>query len=746
MDPAYAPVSSSPTAFDWRLDAQGPADLPKILLVDDKPENLFALERILGTLDAELHSAGSGPEALGLMLRHDFAAVLLDVQMPEMDGFETATLMREHAETRDVPVIFVTAISKEQRFIKAGYATGAVDYLLKPIDPEILLGKVRVFIDLERQRRGLREALFSLRQVSRQHDLILSCANEGILGLDAEGYIAYANPAAERLLKAGDRRLCGLRLSELFAASEAGPGEFQTVLDLIRTEGQFRSEDARFGCLDGTGIPVDFSCAAIVDDEHIYAGGVLIFNDITERKNTEQQLKRLARFDELTGLANRTLFREFLRKSLSRARRGGRLMGLMFLDLDRFKAVNDELGHTAGDKLLRGVATRLQRAVREGDLVARLGGDEFAIVFDEIDSAASAGGIAEKLLCDIARPYLIENRRINVYSSIGIALYYGDEESADGLIRKADTAMYEAKRRGRNGYRYYSESMSDAQDRSAQFESDLAAAIRNNALDVHYQPQFDTDSGALRGFEALARWFDPERGLVSPAEFIPCAEQAGLIDALGDFVLREACAQLADWRSAGLIDSHCRIAVNVSPLQLHSGRLVALVRDNLQREGLQPENLVLELTESTVMEDAASAVEQLGELAELGVRIAIDDFGTGYSSLSYLQRLPIDTLKIDRSFVHGLGSQAGSEAIVQSILALARSLDLTVIAEGVETTEQRDFLREHGCAAVQGYLFAVPAAAEDVEKGLRHGPDQAQALAVAEPDQARVDCLSSQDR
>lgn len=315
--------STTEVAPDANLADLGAHTIPKVLLVDDRQENLFALERLLSGLEAELLKATSGQEALGLMLRHHFAVVLLDVQMPGMDGFETARLMREHAGTRDTPVIFVTALSKEQRYIRAGYESGAVDYLLKPIDPDILVSKVRVFLDLETQRTGLQQALGMIKRISHRQKLILNCADEGILGLDADGHITFSNPAAERLLVTSGRELCGIAVAEIFSDESGSDANVETIMETVRREGQFRSEDARFRCFDGSTMPVDFSFAAVVDDEHGYAGGVLVFNDITHRKNVEQQLMRLARYDELTGLANRTLFREFLRKSMARARRGG---------------------------------------------------------------------------------------------------------------------------------------------------------------------------------------------------------------------------------------------------------------------------------------------------------------------------------------------------------------------------------------------------------------------------------------
>lgn len=689
-------------------DDQPPATPPKLLLVDDKQENLFTLKRILASVGGELHTAMSGQEALGLMLEHNYALVLLDVQMPNMDGFETATLMREHVKTRDIPVIFVTALSTDHRYIKAGYAAGAVDYLLKPIDSAILLGKVRVFLELAHKRFSLESAMAQLQRVSRRHQVILNCANEGILGVDKTGHIMFSNPSAETLLHAQESNLSGFHLSKIFADSGEADDALENVLQLVATEGQHRSEDARFSRLDGSCFPVDYSCAAIVDNEHEYAGCVLVFNDITERKNVEQQLIRLARYDDLTGLANRTLFRDSLRKSMARAKRNGRLMGLLFFDLDRFKSVNDELGHSAGDELLREIARRLQQGVRESDLVARLGGDEFAVVIDEIENAANAGQIAEKLLSELARPMMIEGRRVNTFTSIGIAIYEGDEDSPEAIIKKADTAMYEAKRRGRNGYRYFNEGMSGELSRRKSLETDLAAALENGVLEVHYQPQVTARDSAVVGFEALARWPDRARGLVSPLEFIPTAEECGLIEQLGNFVILAACTQLAAWRDAGFVSKTCRMAINISVMQLHSGLLVPVVRKCLDETGLNPSDIELELTESVVMDDAAVALEQLASLAELGVKIAIDDFGTGYSSLSYLQRLPIDTLKIDRTFISGIGDHPNSDVIVRSILALAASLGLGVVAEGVETAKQAAFLRDHGCEVLQGYLFGKP--------------------------------------
>lgn len=429
----------------------------KILVVDDRKENLLAMDKLLKPLGAEVHKVDSGEAALSEVLHHQFAVILLDVQMPGMDGFECATLLHSNKQTANIPIIFVTAINKDQAYVNKGYKAGAVDYLPKPIVPEILLGKVKVFLQLEEQRLELEEVTKQLRWISRKNKLLLDCASEGIAGLDNDGRISFINPTACALLAGTEESLLGEHLGQfLYDPQNSDPvaewekselkenclnqgGTFQMATDLWRQSS---------GCF-----PAELNVAAVVNGKKRVQGAVLVFQDITERKKLEEQLTQMAKYDNLTGLANRALFKEFLHMSLARSERREKNTGVMYLDLDHFKEINDTLGHDAGDALLVSVANRLKECVRDGDMVARLGGDEFAIVLDDVADPEDARLIAEKILEQFAKPHDLSGEMRKVGTSIGIATSSHSGADPDVLIKAADDAMYVAKKGGRNGYR-----------------------------------------------------------------------------------------------------------------------------------------------------------------------------------------------------------------------------------------------------------------------------------------------------
>jgi diguanylate cyclase (GGDEF)-like protein len=430
------------------------------------------------------------------------------------------------------------------------------------------------------------------------------------------------------------------------------------------------------------------------------------FDDISERKQSEAHIHFLAHHDALTRLPNRTLLEDRIRRALAKSRRDGTHTAVLFLDLDRFKLINDTLGHDTGDQLLTRVAERLSKVLRETETVARLGGDEFIIVIPDVADVESVALVAQKVLAVVAEPELIDKRPLHVTPSIGISIYPQDGADVHSLLRSADTAMYHAKERGRNNFQFFTEDMNQAVLERVSIENDLRIAIERGEFELFYQPQVDSRSGEITGMEALIRWHHPQRGLVAPNRFIPIAEETGLIVPIGEWVLREACRQAKRWHDAG--QSGLRISVNLSARQLQQGDLGEQIAAILAASNLQPQTLELELTESLLMDDPLTAVKLLHALAALGVRIAIDDFGTGYSSLAYLKRFPVSRLKIDRSFVRDLSTDANDAAIVQAVVAMAESLKMEVIAEGVETVEQLRFLAAHGCFAVQGFLFSRP--------------------------------------
>jgi diguanylate cyclase (GGDEF)-like protein len=438
---------------------------------------------------------------------------------------------------------------------------------------------------------------------------------------------------------------------------------------------------------------------------------VINCREITQRKQAEETIRHLAYHDSLTGLPNRALLEDRLAIALARAKRSGQTLAVIFLDLDEFKLINDTLGHSIGDELLRGAAERLKVLVRDGDTVARVGGDEFVLLLTDVEGVDDVVEVAERVGRSLKEPYRVARLELTVTSSAGISFFPADGEDATALLRNADTAMYRAKDEGRDNFQLYTSGMGEQVRKRLTLENELRRAIDHDQLVLHYQPIVDIRSGEISTCEALVRWQHPERGLVPPIEFIGVAEKAGLITALSEWVMRSACLQHNAWQDAGLCP--VPIAVNISSHRFQYTGFGEMTRRILSETSLDPRNLHLEITEGVLMEDVDRAAMVLKGLRDLGMHISIDDFGTGYSSLSYLRHLPIDVLKIDMSFVSGITSNREDQAIVRAIIALARSLRLKVIAEGVETREQLHFLRDEGCDLAQGFLFARPMPAPD---------------------------------
>ena len=446
---------------------------------------------------------------------------------------------------------------------------------------------------------------------------------------------------------------------------------------------------------------------------------LFMVQDITIRKQSEEEIHRLAFYDPLTQLPNRRLLHERLMQSMSISSRSGKHGALMFIDLDNFKTLNDTQGHDIGDLLLKEVALRLQRNVREGDTVARLGGDEFVIALESLseisnDAATQSEMIAEKIRAELSNPYQLGGIDHFSSPSIGVSLFRGHQNSLDEVLKQADLAMYHAKASGRNTVCFFDPSMQATMENRAELEKDLRASIRLGQLMLYYQMQVD-ESGRVVGAEALIRWLHPKRGLVSPAEFIPLAEEIGMIIPIGDWVIEQACAQLKLWEFHPVMKK-VRVSVNVSPRQLSQPYFVEQVTEAIDKTGIRPSQLKLELTESFILNDVEEAIEKMQELRNLGIRFAMDDFGTGYSSLAYLKRLPLEQLKIDQSFVHDIGRDKNSSVMVRTIINIANNFGLEVVAEGVETDEQLAFLRQYGCNKFQGYFFGKPVSVKEFER------------------------------
>ena len=554
--------------------------------------------------------------------------------------------------------------------------------------------------DITQQRRAERDL--------RMAATVFDHSTAAILVTDPAGYIVRINETFQRLTGFASGEVLD-QLPSILTADRQQAAQLTYILAQLNQNGSWEGELwlKRKG---GEQFPAWVGITAVHDDDGDLASYVCFFNDISERKASEQRIHRLAYYDALTLLPNRTLFQDRLHTALQHAERHQEWVVLMFLDLDRFKPINDSLGHAAGDRMLKDVAVRLGACVGEDDTVARMGGDEFTLLLQPRNTRAGALNraihVAEQILASLAQPFVLQGREFFVTASIGIALAPQDGDELSQLMKNADTAMYHAKERGKNNFQFYQAEMNATALQRLELESDLRHALEQGQFLLYYQPQFSSDGQSLNGVEALLRWEHPRRGLVAPGEFIPVLEELGLIAQVGDWVLAESCRQLREWRTAGL---HVpKVSVNLSARQFADGQLAMRISAILAASGLPADCLELELTESILMNDVGETMQVLASLKKLGLCIAVDDFGTGYSSLNYLKQFPIDVLKIDRSFVDGLPGGQQDAQIARAIIAMAHSLNLAVIAEGVETQQQLDFLREHGCDAVQGYLLGRP--------------------------------------
>lgn len=692
-----------------------PTELPKILIVDDKRENLIVLEKLLATLPVQIIKAQSGNDALSAMIEHEFVLVLLDVQMPGMSGYEVLEVMSWDEKTRYIPVIFITANYADEQHKMKGYQYGAVDYLYKPINDIVLLSKIRVFLDLYNQR-------IQYKQLNQRYELILNAAGEGIFGLDKESMITFINPAAERILAYPSSHLVGhpfaslLKIEEVANETEATWKE-QDIYMACSQGSIFHKDDTTFAKHDGAQLPVEFTASPMKNAFNEYDGVVVVFTDITLRKTVEEQLTNLALYDHLTKLPNRLLFEKTISQSLARARRNNKLMALMFLDLDHFKDINDRLGHDIGDLLLKGVSDRLVNCVRETDTVARLGGDEFAIILDELSVTEDAAAIAEKIINSLVPPFYLNGNEVNATTSIGIAVYPMSGDTIQILTKNADIAMYQAKQSGRNNYCYFTDTMNEKVRFKLEMVHSLRYALERNELELYYQPKIDLKTRNIVGAEALLRWHHSDLGTLLPTEFLQIAEETGMMPKIGNWVIEQACQANKSWENIG--EHRIRVAVNLSTTQLSQDDLVSTIQAALERSHLSPDLFEIEITETSLVNQSEKAMSTITLLQRLGVHISIDDFGIGYSSLSYLKQLPVDSLKIDQSFVRDLSIDSNDAAIIKAVTALAHNLGLGVVAEGVETQEQLEFLEANDCDQVQGFFFSTPLTATEMAKLLK---------------------------
>lgn len=678
-----------------------------LLIVDDYPENLISMRALLQRQDWHVMTAASGFEALNLLLEYDIDLVLLDVQMPGMDGFEVARLMRGSQRTRLTPIIFLTANEQSQDAVIKGYASGAVDYLFKPFDPQILKPKVQALLEHQRNRRALQRLSHDLEVARAFNASVLDNAAEGILVLSEDGVIRFANPAISRLLNAPVKELEGKEFLDFLQKPHIpqwADSEFYAGYQRGET---LRLHDALLRTAPGQQVPVALSCAPLPSEQHAMVVTVL---DMSVVRHLHQQLEFQAVTDPLTGLLNRRGFYQTVENLLLRGERSDSSWVLLYLDLDGFKRVNDSLGHDAGDRVLRWVSEQLKACLRPFDILARMGGDEFTALLD-LEFPEQAAKIAEKLIERVSVCQQIEGLDIVLGASIGIATYPDCGRNLDGLLRASDIAMYEAKRAGRQQYRFYDHEMNGRARSRLMLEDSVREAIENRDFNLVYQPQVAIGSGQIRGFEALLRWQHPSVGDVPPGLFLPLLEEARLISRLGSWIYHRGAGQRKAWEA--LFADDLVLGVSLSSTQFGLPNLVTELRQVMERHALQPRQLEVEVTEEALMHNPDETRKQLRLLRHLGVRVALDDFGSGPCSLAHLRDLELDTLKLDRHLIARLPDSPRDAALVRMVIDLCKQYGLLVIAEGVETIEQYQWLQAHGCEYVQGFLVARPLIAED---------------------------------
>ncbi|HEY2380636.1 MAG TPA: EAL domain-containing protein [Terriglobia bacterium] len=681
----------------------------RLLIVDDNEMNRDMLARRLTRKGYSVTVADSAHQLEDRIKQEKVDLLLLDIEMPEISGLDALSKIRQTYSAAQLPVIMVTAKNQSEDIVIA-LELGANDYLTKPVDFPVALARIGNQLSYKHTEKALRES-------EERYALAARGSNDGLWDWNLVDQTVYFSPRWKSMLGHPETEI-GDQPAELFDRIHSSDKDQvdNAIAAHLKGETAHLEAEARLRHKNGTYRWMLIRGMMVCDESgapHRMAGSQ---TDITGGKVA----------DPLTGLPNRLLFLDRLVQRIDyRKRHPEDLFAVLFLDLDGFKMVNDSLGHLAGDKLLVEVAERLETVLRSTDTVtrlddevtlARLGGDEFAILLNELHLPSDVAAVADRLLSELNRPFKIDDKEIYTTVSIGIAVSTLDYQTAEEFLRDADTAMYRAKSLGKARYEIFDGEMRASVIERLQLETDLRHGIERDEFRNFYQPIISLDSGKIVGFEALVRWQHPGRGLVGPNEFIPVAEETGLIRDMGWQVLERACAQLAEWRKLVPDYADLTMSVNLSVRQFPQPHFAERVEALLGQLGLPENSLKLEITESSLMSDPVAAVNLLSRLKELGVRLAIDDFGTGYSSLSYLQRFPLDTLKIDRSFTMAMGSGQKEETIVSSIMRLAQKLGLDVVAEGVETEEQLVFLKEVECKFAQGFYFSKPMRAEDAEK------------------------------
>lgn len=731
MTAATRSVSVNPAIgepFDKSIDrGLAPLQQARLLLVDDKKELLESLYHLVTMYGYEADKALGGEAARQQLETNEYDVVLLDLIMPGVSGHDILDYVAR--EKLGCKVIVVSGDSSFSG-VKHALHCGAFDFVEKPYEAAELIATMETAlrqVKLEQQNQTLTRQLEESEQL---HRFIVNASPDLVYILDRNGCFTFLNSRLESMLGFSKHELMGKHYSELIddddleAASHLFNERRTGDRAIKNVEIRLRSNRARrgSGLVRSQSVWTELTAMGIYADDNErtrdnFDGSYGTARDISERKEAEELINFQAYHDLLTHLPNRALLKDRLSLAITHARRNKRKIAVMFLDLDRFKLVNDTLGHSMGDRLLQAVAKRLQSCLRQGDTLSRFGGDEFTLLLPEVRTQDDVVIIAGKILDRLNQPFVIDGHELFVGASIGIAMYPEAGDSVETLIQNSDIAMYHIKGRGKNGYQFFSEEMNNKFSTRLSLERELRNALIQGELCVYYQPQVSLEDGRISGVEALVRWRHGTKGLVEPGGFMELAEETGLIKQVDEFVQRQAFNDVAAWQRAGFED--IQVSVNLSAMQMEQDSFVEGFVQSMTDAEIDPHSVKLEITESTLMRDIEIIVPKLKRIREMGARIAIDDFGTGYSSLSYLQQFPINTLKIDRSFVADIRADQGDASLIDAIVAMARGLRMDLVAEGVENRTQLQYLRDQGCEEVQGYIFSKPVPASEMTQLLQ---------------------------
>jgi diguanylate cyclase (GGDEF)-like protein len=692
--------------------------LPTVLLVDDDQTLHLWANRNLSDAGFKLISCLDGKEGIEAFEEHSPNIVMLDIEMPIMGGFETCAKIRSLPNGKNTPVIMMTVTEDAQK-VAQSYSSGATDFVVKPINWKVLAHRLHFMVKASNNLDKLAQSELRLSKAKKMarlgdwewqvnNDMYWSDEIYSMVELEKHAFTPDTYNFKD-FIHTADIPYVNRHLKKVIKSKEAVTIEFRIITS---------KKQERF---------VSQQIEAINDNKAQLTGLIGTVQDITERKNQENIIRHLAYYDEVTQLPNRAFFLKFLSKTIELAQRNNRNFAILFLDLDGFKGINDTYGHQAGDLLLKEISRRLTEGLRCSDLasryfdhfdhkvdVARLGGDEFIILLNELTRPEDAATVAGRIQNWISEPVVLGDRMVHIDVSMGIAVFPHDGEDSETLLKNADIAMYHAKKMGKGHYQFFHDEMAVRAKKRLEMETYMHLAVAKNELRLHYQPIMDVVSGQLIGAEALIRWSSPQLGFLPPNDFISLAEENGMINQFGEWAIRESCRQYKAWQQQGL--GKLTLSVNLSSLQFNQASFISMIAGIIQEYDVNPAFLTFELTESMIMADTDNMLKKLKELKSLGTKLSIDDFGTGYSSLRYLNRFPLDSLKIDRSFVKELPESSDAAAIVNAILALAKALNLKTVAEGVETTQQMAFLQNTSCDSVQGYFFSKPMPVEEFQK------------------------------